>query len=211
MNQQDQLNQLREIKNLMELSTRFLSLSGLSGIAAGVFALAGGWFAQFYLNTYFVNQAQQFGFQHAYDTATTVLVAAALVVLLLAIGSGLFFSSKNSKKKNLPFWNNAAKRMLINLSIPLTTGALIAFYAIYAQAPQFIAAITLVFYGLALVNASHNTISDVKFLGIAEIIIGLLALWFPNYGIVLWMIGFGGFHIIYGIFMYRIYDLNNSR
>ena len=54
MNEQNQhLETLQDIKKIMERSSRFLSLSGLSGIAAGICALAGSviaykWIEQYY-------------------------------------------------------------------------------------------------------------------------------------------------------------------
>jgi hypothetical protein len=47
MNEQQQtLDTLKDIRTMMDRSSRFISLSGLSGVAAGVCALAGAWFAQ---------------------------------------------------------------------------------------------------------------------------------------------------------------------
>ena len=45
MNEQQPLEELQHIKRMMERSSRFISLSGLSGIAAGICAIAGAWFA----------------------------------------------------------------------------------------------------------------------------------------------------------------------
>ena len=43
--QQQSLDELQHIKRMMERSSRFISLSGFSGIAAGFCALVGAWFA----------------------------------------------------------------------------------------------------------------------------------------------------------------------
>ena len=45
----EHLETLSEIRSLMERSSRFISLSGLSGVAAGVFALMGAAMVYVYL------------------------------------------------------------------------------------------------------------------------------------------------------------------
>jgi hypothetical protein len=69
----------------------------------------------------------------------------------------------------------------------------------------FVTPLTLIFYGLALVNASKYTLSEVRSLGIIEIVIGLFAMHFIGYGLLLWAVGFGVMHIIYGIIMHIRY------
>ncbi|HMI66070.1 MAG TPA: hypothetical protein VK517_08550, partial [Cyclobacteriaceae bacterium] len=68
-------------------------------------------------------------------------------------------------------------------------------------APSF-----LIFYGLALINASPNLYEEIRYLGYSEILLGLLCAVLPNYGLLFWAIGFGLFHILYGAVMYKKYD-----
>jgi len=68
-----------------------------------------------------------------------------------------------------------------------------------------VAPLTLIFYGLALVNASKYTLSEIRSFGIAEIVLGLIAMAFIGYGLLFWAIGFGLLHIIYGIIMHVRY------
>ena len=73
-------------------------------------------------------------------------------------------------------------------------------------AVSLVAPVTLIFYGLALVNAGKYTTPEIVVLGIAEIVTGLAAaVWLP-YGIWFWGAGFGFYHIIYGITLYHKYD-----
>ena len=64
----------------------------------------------------------------------------------------------------------------------------------------------LIFYGIALYNASKHTLSYVKYLGFTEIILGLISAMYPGDGFWFWVIGFGFMHIIYGSLMYFKYD-----
>ena len=52
MNDKDYLKDISEIKNLMNKSSRFISLSGLSGILAGIYALVGAAMTYYYVTTY---------------------------------------------------------------------------------------------------------------------------------------------------------------
>ena len=64
----------------------------------------------------------------------------------------------------------------------------------------------LIFYGLALINSSKYTFFEIRYLGIAEIVLGLIASVFVSSGLILWAAGFGLLHIIYGIIMYYKYE-----
>ncbi|MFO7655850.1 MAG: hypothetical protein R6W78_02180 [Bacteroidales bacterium] len=206
----EQLESLHEIRSLMEKSSRFLSLSGLSGVSAGVIALIGAAVAFFYLefdqryfdiNRYFYNGLhlklqQQIGF----------LVLDAIIVLVLALTVGVYFTTRKAKKKNLQVWNSAAKRMLINLFIPLIAGGLFCLILLYHHIYFLIAPCTLIFYGLALLNASKYTLPDIRYLGICEIALGIAGSFFIGYGLIIWAIGFGALHIVYGTAMYLKYE-----
>lgn len=204
--QKNHLQTLTEIKNLMERSSRFISLSGLTGVAAGIFALIGAWAAHYYLGISFTDET-------AYHPGLTVLelerfmVADALAVLVLALGFGVFFTARKAKKAGLKVWDKTAERLLINLMLPLAAGGIFCLILIFRWGQiSFIAPLTLIFYGLALINASKYTLNDIRFLGIAEIILGLIGSYFINYGLLLWSIGFGVLHIIYGFVMYYKYE-----
>jgi hypothetical protein len=69
-----------------------------------------------------------------------------------------------------------------------------------------VAPVSLIFYGVALINSSKYTFGTVKYLGIGEVIIGLIAAYFPGNGLLFWALGFGVLHIIYGVFMYLKFD-----
>lgn len=188
---------------MMERSTKFLSLTGLSGIMAGVYALAGAYIAYkvFHLHAGVLNYPGQ-----GSEMIRGSLILLALTVLILAIGTAVILSWKRSGKTGEKLWNSAARRMLINMAIPLVTGGI--FILILISKGLFILSIpiTLIFYGLALINASKFTFEDFKYLGILQVLLGLLATYFIGYALVFWAIGFGLMHILYGIYMYLKYE-----
>ncbi|MES2397617.1 MAG: hypothetical protein V4549_16525 [Bacteroidota bacterium] len=65
---------------------------------------------------------------------------------------------------------------------------------------------SLLFYGLALINASKYTLNDIRYLGICEIVLGLIASLYIGYGLLFWAAGFGVLHIVYGAVMYYKYE-----
>ncbi|NME67888.1 MULTISPECIES: hypothetical protein [Flammeovirga] len=196
MKEQDYINDLKEIKDIMNRSSRFISLSGLSGISAGICALVGAYFA--YDILYNIGYERNIISEKKIDA----LIITGAVTLLAAIGSALYFTFSEAKKNGQKLWDLQAKRLLINLMIPLATGGLLTLALVAKGFIGLAAPLTLIFYGLALVNASKYTISELRGLGIIEIILGLLATQFIGYGLWFWTIGFGFLHIAYGLYMY---------
>ena len=210
MNTQEQLNQLAEIKSLMERSSRFLSLSGLSGVVAGIVAIISGLSAWFYLGDgslkHPVVLTQQFMSLPIDGMQIIVLASIGAATALLAILSAFYFSFRKAKKSEHKVWDGTTKRMLINLFIPLVTGGLFCLALLFHGQYYLIASTTLVFYGLALINASRYTLNEIRYLGICEIVLGMISSFMIGYGIIFWILGFGLLHIIYGITMYYKYD-----
>lgn len=201
--------QIREIRHMMERSSRFISLSGLSGVFAGFFALAGA--AAFYI---YINRELNYGYSDFAKripvdiglnfTRFVILDAAAVIILSLA--AAVFFTTRHAKSKGEIIWNSAAKHMLINLAIPLVAGGIYCLVLLHYGWFGLVAPTTLIFYGIALLNASKYTLDEIRWLGISEIILGLVGCLFIGYGITLWAIGFGVLHIIYGLLMYSKYE-----
>jgi hypothetical protein len=199
MSEKDYLKDISEIKNIMNRSTRFLSLSGLSGILAGIYALIGAYLARQILEkTYSDNH----NYIHRLNTIKIDLLIIAFVVAFLSIATGYVLTRQKTKKQGVKIWDSTTKRLLFNFLVPLVTGGIFALILLYQGFYGFVAPATLIFYGLALFSASKYTIGTIKYLGIAEIILGLAAMNYIGLGLYFWVIGFGVFHIIYGTMMY---------
>jgi predicted lysophospholipase L1 biosynthesis ABC-type transport system permease subunit len=205
---QEQLEALKGIRTLMERSSLFLSLSGLSGIIIGVIAIAGMIFV--YMNAGIqslssINETLILDLessQRFYGFLFIVL----LIVLVLSLGVGVVFAIRNARKQQLPIWDSTSKRLLINMFIPLTAGGLFCLILSYHGNLNLILPSTLIFYGLALINASKYTITDIRYLGVLEVVVGLLATFFIDQAILLWTLGFGVLHIVYGTTIYFKYE-----
>ena len=196
---------LTHIRNMMERSSRFISLSGLSGVVAGLSALLGSVYVYYVFQregiNYFDGDRNVF-----HPSLVKELIFIGIAIALTAFLSGYFFTSRKSKANNLKIWDQTTKRFLFNLAVPLITGGFFCVGLLYHHLFVLIAPATLIFYGLALVNAEKFTLTDIKYLGYCEIILGLASLFFLGWGLVFWAFGFGILHIVYGIVMYKKYQ-----
>lgn len=204
--EQEYIRDLTEIRSMMERSAKFLSLTGWSGIMAGIYALAGAYIAWKLFSFNPDDVIYQSTGRQVISGNGLNLILLALVILVLAIGTAIFLSYRKSKRNGERLWNSAGRRLVINMAIPLGTGGLFILILLLKGLAGLIVPVTLIFYGLALLNASKFTYEEVKYLGIIEIILGLAASYFVGYGLLLWAIGFGVMHIIYGIFMHLKYE-----
>lgn len=199
------LDDITEIKNMMNKSSRFISLSGLSGVLAGVYSLIGAYFAQQTISNLRSFEYSADSDLFAYDAAEK-LFTIAVIVIILSLLTGIFFSYRKSIKSGEKLWDLASRRLIFNFLIPLVTGGLFCIVLIQKEFIGLIAPATLIFYGLACVNASKYTLGDVRYLGFANIILGLIATQFIGFGLYFWALGFGVFHIFYGAMMYFKYE-----
>lgn len=191
------LQEIAEIRLLMERSSKFLSLSGLSGVSAGIIALAGCAAAYWRLN---IAEAGDKG------ALLTFLAVDALLVLVAAIAAAIVFTVRLARRKGLEVWNRNARYLLANLGIPLAAGGAFCLMLLLHGALSLVPAVMLAFYGLALMNASKVTINEIRYLGIVELALGVVAGFLPGNGLLFWGVGFGVLHIAYGLFMYRKYE-----
>ena len=207
MENEKYLNDISEIKNMMNQSSRFISLSGLSGVLAGIYSLIGAWLA--YKTIYFdtTSMGNYRNLIISQDSINKLFIIASSV-LILSIITGIALSVRKAKKTEDKIWNVSSKRLVINFAIPLATGGFFILFLIEKEMLSLVAPLTLLFYGLACVNASKYTLGDVRYLGITMIVLGLLSTWFLGYGLLFWALGFGVCHIIYGSMMYFKYDRN---
>ncbi|SHJ08341.1 hypothetical protein [Flavobacterium terrae] len=200
MDSNNYLKDIKDIKNMMSQSSQFISLSGLSGVLAGIYAILGA----IYVNGLLLNHYETYVTLES-DTFKKIVITA-LVVLTASLLTAYVMTVRKAKKLEESVWNPSSRRLLINFLIPLVTGGIFALLLLRHGHYGLVAPITLLFYGLACLNASKYTLRDVRYLGITEIILGLLAVEFSGFGLYFWAIGFGLCHIIYGGMMHFKYD-----
>ncbi len=209
------LEAIQDIRNMMKKSTRFLSLSGLSGVFAGIYALVGAYIAYLMLGEF----AASFRDDVSRDAGMSVkerlfglyvdYVLLAAAILVASIVTAYVFSNRKAKREGHKLFDHTAIRVLINLCIPLVAGGLFCLALLYHGAIVFIAPCMLLFYGMALINASKYTYDDIRYFGICEIILGLINAFNLGNGLLYWSLGFGVLHIVYGAVMWFKYEKNS--
>jgi hypothetical protein len=207
MTDQQHLDALTDIRRIMERSSRFISLSGLSGISAGISGLIGAFLAHNWLTAYYARWEATGVYNEAdYASLKYRLIILGLAVMALALVAGFFFTWRKARRNNLPIWDLTARKVLVNVAIPLGAGGAFIAGLLYNHAEGLVAPACLVFYGLALINASKYTLPDVRYLGVCETILGIVNLFFLRKGLYFWAVGFGWLHIIYGGLMWWKYE-----
>jgi len=196
---QDYIKDIAEIRSMMERSSKFLSLSGWAGILAGAYALAGAWISY---SVYEFNPNEPF-YSHGQLHQVILL---AIGVFVLALITAIYFSKRNANSKGETIWNSTSQRLIANMAVPVLTGGILILILISKGLMGLTIPSMLIFYGLSLFVAGNFTIKEVKLLGIIEIILGLASVFFIEYGLFFWVIGFGVFHIIYGTYMHFRYE-----
>ena len=206
---------LEEIKQLMDRSSRFVSLSGWSGIAAGICALAAAWLAAKKINQYGISENE-------YETKTSYtrdgnllqldreLLILAIITFIAALFFAILFTWLRSRKTGVPIWGFTARKVMINVAVPMIVGGLLIWRITDFGLYNLVAPACLIFYGLALINGSKYTLSEVRYLGYLQLLLGVINLWAIGYGLYFWAAGFGILHILYGIVMWNKYERNEK-
>ena len=197
--QQDYIQDIAEIRSMMERSSKFLSLSGWAGIIAGMAALAGAGIAHFAM------EFRPDEILYPYPDLTT-LIWLSLGVLIIALVGAIFDSYRKAGKRDEKAWNPTSRKMLSSMSVPLFAGGFLIVILISRSLLGLIAPLTLLFYGLSLFNAGFYTVKEVRIMGLIQMLLGLLNLTFIEFGLLFWALGFGLVHILYGIFMHLRYE-----
>ncbi len=207
-NNDETLEALRDIRSIMDRSTRFISLSGWTGIWAGATALVGAAIAYSWLQ------------KPAYEDIGTTIYASAehfdgemlrfillgIAVFVVATAGAVYFTWRKAQKQGQKIWNNASRMMLEQLFYPVFAGGVFSLLFIYHGCGMFVAPTCLVFYGLSLISASRHMVSEIRYLGMLDVALGCASMFQPGFGLFFWAMGFGVLHILYGAIMWSKYD-----
>jgi len=202
------LDALKDIRQMMQRSSRFISLSGLSGIAAGLWALIGAYLAYDRIEEYYRSYNDEGYNSLGFQKLKLSLFILAAIVLAASLISAFYFTWRRAGKNKMPLWDYTSKMLAVNMLVPLITGGLFIIAMLQHNEWRFIAPACLIFYGLSLLNASKYTLSEIRYLGLCEMVLGLINTQFLGYSLYFWAVGFGVLHIIYGFAMWWKYEKN---
>lgn len=201
MNNQEALDTLNDIRKMMEKSSRFLSLNGTSAIVIGIYACIAAWIAYYILGS----SDRLFMLEVNTPARLRLLFISAILLILLSIVTVVGMCRHTARKNNRQLQlDRTARRLLWNFFLPLVVGGILCLSLIWQQHYGLTSSIMLIFYGISLINASNYTYSNTRYLGYAELILGLADSFIEGYALLFWVVGFGVFHIIYGLLFSRL-------
>lgn len=207
--QNESLQALREIRHIMGRSERFQSLSGLSGIFVGGSALVGAGAIRWYLAMHQLSYSDLYTLDLAAETTRFVAVVLAVVFILAASWTS-YFTTLKARKAQQTVWTNQSRRLLVNFSLPLAIGGVFCGILLFHSLGYLVVPAMLLFYGMALFSASKFTFSDLRSLGLFEVVLGLLSGFWVEYGLLAWVLGFGVLHVVYGGILYFKYEKSTA-
>jgi len=201
---EEQLAAIQEMRKMMDQATRFKSISGISGMLAGILAIVCVAIVSYLSNT---NPVQAGALETILDSANDGMVLIAFGILfMLAVGIGIMLALRNARARGMSAWENAAKRLMFHLAIPVVVGGVFSILLYRIGYPLLVAPVTLLFYGMGLLQGSKFTLDAVRTVGLIQLALGLLATAFLTYGLLIWTLGFGLVHILFGFIIYVKYE-----
>lgn len=204
MNNNEAINTLNEIKDLMKKSSRFQTISGLSIIIIGIYASIvslGAWLLLGDHEPYSWLPSWSLDLSINTPTRTWVAILCALALVVVSFGTVCIMSYAKTKRQNHQFsFDQTVRRPLLHFFVPAVTGGLLCLAMLLQGHYGLTSSFMLVFYGLALINCSHYTTSSIALLGYGELLLGIIDCFLISHGILFWFLGFGLWHIVFGIF-----------
>ena len=199
------MESLREIRSIMERSTTFMSLTGLSGVVSGLIGILTVIIVSVKLKSVFLSGNAIYRMVTQPDLRLFIIITA-LAALILALASGLLLTCLKARKRKQEIWNSVSRRFAVHLFLPLVAGGLFTIALVLNGQLQFVCPAMLLFFGLALVNAARFVQMDMFWLGTLEVSLGVAASFWTPGGLILWGGGFGLATLLYGTFMYFKYE-----
>ena len=205
---EEQLEALRDIRNMMQYSKKFDHISGKAGIVVGSLALvivaSTYWLLEISpLTPHYYNYLYAESGKH--NNVWWQLMGLYSFLLLVATWMGYHFAIKNAVQNGSDSFATPLRHLLRSTLYPLLSGGAVCLVLLYHQQEAWLAPLSLIFYGLAMVQAGQHSFSSLVILGIALILTGLFSAVFLPYALIGWAIGFGLLHIIFGSYIYYRY------
>ena len=181
------MDNLRYIRETMELATAFTGISGWGEIAIGVTALLAS-----------VIAAQQ----STFNSWLAVWIAEGLISLLIAGWS----MDRKARAIDMPLGSGPGRKAVFSLTPPMIAGGLLTIVLVQAGLTNAIPGIWLLLYGTGVITGGMYSVKVVPIMGICLMVLGALAL-FSSPAFANWFMaaGFGGLHLVFGAIIVRKY------
>jgi hypothetical protein len=175
---------LRYIRAAMERASAFTAVSGVGGAVVGVFALAAAGLA-------------------AIQPTPARWLAVWMIALLVALFVNGFAIVSKARRVKQPLTGGLARRFALAMAASLAPGAILTVALWTNGNPELLPVVWLSCYGAAIVAAGTMSVAPVPIMGAVFLLLGVIAAIAPSLGDWLLGAGFGGLHIIFGLWIAR--------
>jgi len=182
-----EMDNLRFIREAMELASSFTAVPGWGQVAIGVTALFAALVA---------SQQKTFA-----DWLAVWLVEA---VVSLAVAGWTMY--RKAHASDTPLLSQPGRKLIINLSPPMFVGALLTIVFYRAGLTGSLPGLWLLLYGTGVVTGGAFSVRPVPVMGLCFMFVGAGALFCPAaWGDAFMAAGFGLLHVIFGLHIARNY------
>jgi len=181
----------------MQQNTSYFSLSGLSGILLGIYGLVTVYIVNMLTSTY--GDGFDGSSQLPIALLEIVIIVLAIIIILISLITLRIRAKRKSKKHTIKLWNPLSKKLRFHTLIPLLLFIIILIVIANKGYYSIITPLLLLSYGLLLLNLSRFSSGALKYLAFAELILAIVAYFIFDTEMLFLGLGFGIFHIIYGI------------
>lgn len=172
---------LSYIRQTMESATGFTALSGWGVVAVGLVGFTASW----------LDWAV-----HATVAPLRVWIPAAIIgALASAVGNAV-----KARRLNVSLWSGSLQKMVWGLAPALVAGTFLTLTLADVVRP-LIPGMWLAVYGAGIAAGGVFSVRAIRVMGVCLLALGGLALFEPSLGPLLLAAGFGGVHLVFGLYI----------
>jgi hypothetical protein len=175
---------LRFIRETMERSAAFTAVPGWGMVAVGATALPAAWLAS----------------RHSFDLRWFEIW---ITEAVLAISVALVAIQNKAARSGLPWTSGPARKVALSFAPAVVAAAILTAPLLRGQLGPMLPGTWLLLYGVGVIAGGAFSVSIVPVMGAAFMLLGAVAVFAPAIGNWLMAAGFGGLHILFGIWIAR--------
>lgn len=180
------VDDLRFIRQTMERSSAFTAVPGWGMVAVGATALPATWLAS----------------QHAFGLRWLEIWICEAV---LAVGLAIVAIQSKASRRGLPWTSGPGRKVVLSFTPPVAAAALLTIPLFRANLASVLPGTWMLLYGVGVIAGGAFSVPVVPVMGVCFMVTGTTALFLPALGNGAMAAGFGGLHILFGIWIARRY------
>ncbi|UCD24492.1 MAG: hypothetical protein JSW51_00815 [Gemmatimonadota bacterium] len=167
------------IRRTMETASTFTAVSGWGLVVSGIVGLAAAWLSRSAENV----------------TDLRIWIPAAAVSVIVATGA----NAMKARGTDVPLWSGVLRRVVWVMAPTLIAGAMLTFALDAQNATRLLPGMWLALYGAGVTAGGTLSVRAIRWMGVAFLVLGAIALLRVELGLVMLALGFGGLHIGVGL------------